>query len=412
MNTEPRKKLLLIEDDPVVCNLYRGLFEREGLEVSVCMSGQEGFFALHEKKPDVVLLDLMLPGIGGTEILKKVRAQASFDSLPIFVFTNAYLPEIIDQAKQSGATGIFNKATANPRELAATILAAANGQLPKSSAANGPASGSPVKPAQTADNAPAEANPDDTQEALRTKAPVIVVEIRQSLQALAKTVNADERMRHLDDIFRRVRSLSAMASVGAQGSLSHFCGALEALMRELHDKPKCLSASALRTLGHALDLLSALIDGGNAKLPLRAATVLAVDDEPISRKALLLALDRAAIRAICASGAELAVAICAENSFDLILLDVDMPGTNGFDLCAKIRSLPAHRQTPVIFVTAMGDFETRAKSSVSGGNDFMGKPFVFMELNVKVLTHILRQRLAATVAAPTTGGFDTTRRTR
>jgi CheY-like chemotaxis protein len=412
MNTEPKKKLLLIEDDPVVCNLYRGLFEREGFNVAVCMSGQEGFYAIHEQKPDVVLLDLMLPGIGGTEILKKIRAQASFAALPIFVFTNAYLPEIIEQARGAGATAIYNKATVSPRELADALRAAASGK-----AAPAPASQKQAAPAKAAkapvDDASVPADQQEAALALRDRAPGLVNETRQSLQALAKAGAQDDVPRLLDDIFRRVRALASLAAAAGQGCLTQFASALEALMRELHDKPKCLNASTLRTLGHALDLLSALMEGAHSRMPLRPITVLAVDDEPISRKALLLALDRASIRAICASGPELALAICSENAFDLIVLDVNMPGLNGFELCAKLRSLPQHRQTPVVFVTAMSDFESRAKSTVSGGSDFMGKPFVFMELNLKVLTHILRQRLAAAATAPAPArGFDTTSRAR
>ena len=56
---------------------------------------------------------------------------------------------------------------------------------------------------------------------------------------------------------------------------------------------------------------------------------------------------------------------------------------NGFDLCKKLRAMPLHAKTPVIFVTALSGFESRAKSSLSGGDDFIGKPFSYIELAVK-----------------------------
>ena len=77
------------------------------------------------------------------------------------------------------------------------------------------------------------------------------------------------------------------------------------------------------------------------------------------------------------------------------MLDVDLPGMNGFELCAKLRQLPAHKKTPVVFVTSQSDFESRANSTMSGGNDFIGKPFRFIELAVKALIYVLKGRLPA-----------------
>jgi len=70
-----------------------------------------------------------------------------------------------------------------------------------------------------------------------------------------------------------------------------------------------------------------------------------------------------------------------------------MPGMNGFELCSKLRTLPVHKKTPVVFVTSLTDFESRASSTMSGGNDLIAKPFLFMELAVKALVYTLRKRL-------------------
>jgi len=71
-----------------------------------------------------------------------------------------------------------------------------------------------------------------------------------------------------------------------------------------------------------------------------------------------------------------------------------MPGMNGYELCAKLRLLPTHKKTPVVFVTGLNDLESRANSMMSGGTDFIAKPFLFMELAVKALVHTLRGWLA------------------
>jgi two-component system copper resistance phosphate regulon response regulator CusR len=62
----------------------------------------------------------------------------------------------------------------------------------------------------------------------------------------------------------------------------------------------------------------------------------------------------------------------------------------GYELCNKLRSLTMHKKTPVVFVTRLDDFNSRAKSMMAGGNDFIAKPFLFIELTVKALIHVLR----------------------
>ena len=88
-----------------------------------------------------------------------------------------------------------------------------------------------------------------------------------------------------------------------------------------------------------------------------------------------------------------ALNLLSENKFDLVFLDVDMPGMTGFELCTKLRALPQHKKTPVVFVTALSDFDSRTSSMMAGGNDFIAKPFLFIELTVKALIHVLRARL-------------------
>jgi two-component system sensor histidine kinase/response regulator len=77
---------------------------------------------------------------------------------------------------------------------------------------------------------------------------------------------------------------------------------------------------------------------------------------------------------------------------------VDMPGITGYELCAKLRAMPQHKKTPVVFVTSLNDFDNRTSSTMAGGNDFIAKPFLFIELSVKALIHVLRGRMQSRVA--------------
>ena len=69
-----------------------------------------------------------------------------------------------------------------------------------------------------------------------------------------------------------------------------------------------------------------------------------------------------------------------------------MPGMDGYELCKKIRATSTNNKTPVIFVTGLNDFMAKAKSSLSGGSDLIGKPFLSTELAVKSLSYLVKAR--------------------
>ena len=93
----------------------------------------------------------------------------------------------------------------------------------------------------------------------------------------------------------------------------------------------------------------------------------------------------------------MALAVLKDNPVDLVLLDVDMPGMDGFELCRRVRSFATNRRTPVIFVTGMTDTETRVGSAWNGGTDFIAKPFVPTEMAVKALALLLNPRRTSAV---------------
>ena len=90
---------------------------------------------------------------------------------------------------------------------------------------------------------------------------------------------------------------------------------------------------------------------------------------------------------------EAAIKECEVGRFDLIMLDVEMPGLNGFAVCARIRAMPEHRETPILFISALDDLRSRASSKISGGNQFISKPVNFLELSITATALLLKQRL-------------------
>ena len=66
---------------------------------------------------------------------------------------------------------------------------------------------------------------------------------------------------------------------------------------------------------------------------------------------------------------------------------------NGFELCVRLRKIPEYKKTPIVFITGAVTVQNRVQSSLSGGNDFIAKPFNLLELGVKALTWIFKGQL-------------------
>ena len=403
-------KILIIEDDQIVANIYRNKLSLEGYEVETAADGEAGFAMIQQFKPDAVVLDLMLPKLSGVEVMKRVRALAEFKSLPIIVFSNTYLTNMVQQAWKAGATKCLSKATCSPGQLLDIIRGivgpASGAKVPGTRQETTPVAEAPKsrhgdRAASTAGHPTrsvakvSEQSPAATRKSLLDTFPATVRSLRGLLQALIKANNDDARLSQLDEIRRRVHVLAGNAAVTDLQLIATVSDALEALLQELHDHPKNVNASTLRTVASAIDFLASLVEHSRptVRQEIPSANILVVDDEPISRRAILSALERAKLKANAVDDPQAAYTLLSSSKYDLVFLDIDMPGMNGHELCTKLRALPAYQKTPVIFVTGLNGFEARTSSMMSGGSDFIAKPFVFLELTVKALVHILQAHL-------------------
>jgi CheY-like chemotaxis protein len=236
------------------------------------------------------------------------------------------------------------------------------------------------------------------------RAPKLLGALRKLLQEIGRAPNEASRHRSLADLHREIREMKGGAGLSELLPVWQMASALEGLVKQLTSRGDNVNPSTLRTVAGAVDLLDDLCQPGvRADLltnpPLR---LLAVDDDLISRKAVSLALKKALNQPDLAENGEAALALATERAYDVIFLDVQMPGMDGFELCSRIHQTAPNRATPVVFVTCQSDFDARAQSVLSGGSDLMAKPFLTFEITVKALTLILQGRLhgqAQTAAA-------------
>lgn len=126
--------------------------------------------------------------------------------------------------------------------------------------------------------------------------------------------------------------------------------------------------------------------------------VLIVDDTPENIQVLMGTLkDQYAI--VAAINGEKALKMAgAEPCPDLILLDIMMPGMDGFDVCSRLKTDPATRDIPVIFLSALDDTANKVKGFLTGAVDYISKPFQPEEVHVRVNTHVTMNRLKRSLA--------------
>ena len=387
------KKVVIVEDNRVVARIYQAKLQAEGFLVELAYDGESGLEMIRRVKPDLVLLDLMLPKISGVEILRSIRAESDFQAMPIIVFSSAYVSE---KAMEAGATLALTKATYSPKQIVEEVrkILAADGaaQTPPAATAHG-GSAAP-RPRAPAPPPPAGVDADAEFEAgLRhtffSSAPETLKTLRNSLEACLKDGGEPK---HLADLHKIIHSIVGNAGLAGLYKISHVAATLEALLKELSEKPRRVTPSALRTVAQAVGLLGMMCGNGirNVEDDTALATILVVDDEEMARRTVSYALGKINLRAICVGKSTTAFEVLGENRFDLICLDVDMPEMDGFELCAKLRTLPLHEKTPVLFVTTLSEFERRVQSGLSQGSDLIAKPFLYSELGVKALTFIIR----------------------
>jgi DNA-binding response OmpR family regulator len=114
--------------------------------------------------------------------------------------------------------------------------------------------------------------------------------------------------------------------------------------------------------------------------------VLVVDDEIGALTLIGIMLERGGFNVLKAKDADAALAILDQNTPDLIILDVMMPGTDGIELCGMIRDRDDTGKTPVLILSARGDADSVMRGMEAGANDYLPKPILHHDLVTKVRT--------------------------
>lgn len=111
------KKILIIEDEEILLDLLKEKLTQEGYQVDIAKDGQEGLEKAKRDKPDLILLDIIMPRMGGFEVMEELNKDEKFRGIPIIIISSSGQPVELDRAKKLGATDWLIKTDFDPREV-------------------------------------------------------------------------------------------------------------------------------------------------------------------------------------------------------------------------------------------------------------------------------------------------------
>lgn len=123
------------------------------------------------------------------------------------------------------------------------------------------------------------------------------------------------------------------------------------------------------------------------------STILAIDDNPTNLNVIADYLDGVGGKVLLKKDGESGILLAIRKRPDIILLDIMMPGIDGYETCRRLKSDPATQSIPVIFTSALNETVDKVKAFESGGVDFIGKPFQVEEILARVETHLKLTRI-------------------
>ncbi len=119
-------KIALIEDDPVISQMYRTKFEADGFDVQLAIDGKRGIALVEAFLPDLILLDLQMPEMSGAEALEIIRKNEWGKNIPVIILTNMGEEESPKKIRDLGIHSYIVKANLTPRQVVQRVKDALN----------------------------------------------------------------------------------------------------------------------------------------------------------------------------------------------------------------------------------------------------------------------------------------------
>jgi DNA-binding response OmpR family regulator/DNA-binding CsgD family transcriptional regulator len=336
-----RRTVLVIDDDPAQSAMLKSVLRPLGFVVYAALCGAEGIALATRCTPDLVLLDIQMPGMSGWETKEELHSAQRDDMKIVMVSANV---EELRSAVSDGANE--SPSIAKPFDLA-TLLTVIGNQLQLTWEKAGTRAG--------------------TDEAF--------VSGPWSDQARAFVEHPG--------ILRRP-SISAAFSANPRSS-----------SRKSHPRPDFSRTYEKMLPTSPAARLTKCCDSQGADIRVEAKpTILIVDDTPGSVHFLTTTLGLANMNTLTASDGQAALDLLKRVTPDLILMDAVMPRLDGFETTRRIKASTALQQIPIIFMTGLTDTEDVVRGLDAGAVDFIGKPIIIEELLARIRVHLASAQVA------------------
>ncbi len=419
--TDRPLRFLVVDDDRISRQALSRSLEKAFSQPDLAVDGETALAQAAKQVYDVIFLDVQMPGMDGFELCTKIRDTVPNRAAPVVFVTGQSDFDARCKSTLSGGNDLMGKPFLTFEVTVKALTLALHGRL------QGAAQKSLPKPDPTRDKAdssvtvmagsrpvpgftpvprpplsPPPPKTDEITSAFLLRASKQLGPLWELCQTILQVSNKETRQSLLADGFLRVNSLISGPGPQVVHPAYQMSAALEGLLRKMLQNSGHATPSALDTVATAVALLTDLcVPGLKADLAIDPPIqMLVVDDDLVARRTLVGALQTAFNKPDSAENGETALALALGKPFDVIFLDVVMPGMDGFELCKKIRATVANRAAPVVFVTGQSDFDARAQMTRNGGDDLIGKPFLTSEITVKALAFALRGRLRQLKAQP------------
>jgi DNA-binding response OmpR family regulator len=366
--TQPRA--LILVPCPGLATFYNASLTATGFDVVIAHDADSALTSLKMPMPALIVMDLTLPTMDAIDFIRTVRSQRATAAIPIFILPHCE-NDRTDAALASGANLLLTHEGGAPQALATHAVAIARS----------PGRQISIVWPNAADWAPVAHNH--------------VLELQKALHALVRNAQDPAAKRLMTT---HAHSLAELLTVALEPGLAEMAAAIETLFNNSHRFAETPNQSVPQTLGRALDFIGLQLSDFKPGTLTTAigSRVLVVDDEDNVCQLVAAALELAGLSPEIAKTPSAALGAVESERFEVVILDIGLPEMSGFDVCGRLRAYPAHERVPILFLTGMGTFQNRAKSTLSGGNDFITKPFNPTELGLKTLLWIQRHRIEPT----------------
>jgi DNA-binding response OmpR family regulator len=390
-----RKLILVVDDDPLITRLLEARLTTPGRRVTSMTSLEAARQFLAQSRPDLILLDLFLPDGDGRTLLTEIRHTDHSVSTPVIVISGTEESAIAEQAMALGANQFVrkpfladevvarvsdilrdNESPATGRAaLTASYRALLEREVPISVVAVVPETHGPGgKSADGPDRSVAAEVYSAIVDLLGPDADMVTW--AEGEIAIVTAQDPTDLGRVIDRARTRLRNQQHPT---VEGALVSFSAGI------VSDDGRGLSDAYHRAHRFALD---ANMEGGDrvmsGRAVRRAGRVLLAEDDTLTAALVIHRLEREGFDVVHESDGKSALDSAVSEDFAVIILDVAMPGMNGFDILERLRTMRSLDETPIVMLTAAGGERDVVRGFDLGANDYIVKPFSPAELTARI----------------------------